>query len=231
MKLCIIGNSHVGSLKTAWDNHFPAKNGVKITFFAAPGYKLDGLKLDGHKLVPSKLSLRNSLRLTSGGQGEINLKEYDCFLIYGVKALSYFEDKNFHSSAATQQALDDHYGPTLSYQIANMIRKSVASNIYIGHVPMPSAPEKDNAEVEYSSNQYNNGVELANTRFFSLINAELIKQPGSTIAKSGCHTQFIYSTGSRALNNRVTPMEDTRHMNDKFGQVWLQSFLNEIQNQ
>ena len=61
MKICVLGNSHIASLKNGWDRVGQKYPDIELVFFGARGAGLDGLELDGKALVAANDDLRHSL--------------------------------------------------------------------------------------------------------------------------------------------------------------------------
>ena len=90
VKVCIIGDSHVGALKKAWaviDRTFP---GIRITFFALPALALDSVVAANGTLCSVSEGDRKALEFISGGKSHIDPGEYDVFLVYGCGARATF---------------------------------------------------------------------------------------------------------------------------------------------
>lgn len=237
MKICIIGDSHIGSLQRSWGDIAKAynKEGLQITFFGCPANGFKDLSLVERKLVANDQRLRNILAYTSAGQDCIDLCEYDLFIIYALEARPYYASESYYSDAVLKQSIKDTYDGCLSFKIVNLIRQAVNTKIYVSHIPL-HAHKKDEI-IEYDEllfSQYFEGISLANKLLFSLLNAELIPQPRKTISGNGRKTLFQYTEGSLRLNIRKGstvrehPEGELAHMNDGFGGLWFQSFINSI---
>lgn len=234
MKLCIIGNSHTGSLKRAWDGvlkkQFESK--VEITFYAHKGVGLSGLKLDGKRLIADNELLKKSLEFTSGGKEFVELAEYDIFLIYGVRLKAYFASKQFYSNNVLFSSIQDQYVGTLGYKLLEMLRESVDSEIYLGHEPLRAVHKRD--KIDNTSDDYSRGIELANNQLFSKSDAVLVHQPQETLVGNNRNTNSKYSKGSKRLDvsencdSKLHDEIDNAHMNDEYGRVWLNSFLTSL---
>jgi len=237
MKICIIGDSHTGALKRAWDNNFSSleRNVFDINFFASGGLGMAGLKLDGKKLLPSNDILKEKMKFTSNGHTCIDLTVYDFFLIYGLRAMPYFTGGVFYSDIVIGESIKDNYTNSLFFEILKMVRQVVDKKIFIGHCPLLANKNKDENEERLNidlSNQYINGISLANKRLFNLYGSELLAQPTETIAKDGRYTHSRFSKGSKRLDlagiGQPHPENDNFHMNDEFGKLWLELFLKKI---
>ena len=235
MRICIIGDSHTGALKRAWDNHFNSldKSAFDIVFFASGGLGMADLKLDGKKLLPSNDTLKEKMKFTSNGHTCINLTAYDLFLIYGLRAMPYFTGGVFYSDAVIEESIKDNYTNSLSFEVLKMIRQVVDKKIFIGHCPLLADTNRDGERLNIDlSNQYINGISLANKRLFNLLGSELLTQPTETIAANGRYTHSRFSKGSKRLDlagiGQPHPENDNFHMNDEFGKLWLELFLKKI---
>jgi len=71
LRICIIGNSHVGALKEAWDDIGSDHASLDVTFFAARGDRLKDLVVNGNTLRadgPGATPLKKFMAFTSGGR-------------------------------------------------------------------------------------------------------------------------------------------------------------------
>jgi hypothetical protein len=235
MKLCILGNSHTGSLKRAWDNLIePSLKGqFEITFFAARGENLNGLVLDGTTLVPNNKRLTETIKFTSNGLAIVECNSYDVFLIYGAGIEPYFIDNSFHSTEALKCSIQDMYSDdVLGYKLLTMIRKVTKAKIFLGHAPLTSISKiNETRDSLWKPEHYTSGVELVNQTLLRDLDVELIKQPKEACTENYRHTKYEYTKGSKrlAINNNTNedwhPEHDMGHMNDEFGKIWLDSFL------
>src|SRR6185436_10196296 len=89
MRLCILGDSHVGAWKLAWDEISSTIDGVSINFFAGPGGLLKSLEAVGGKLVATRPKLEKYF-VTTGGTASIDPDDYDAFGILGCRATPHY---------------------------------------------------------------------------------------------------------------------------------------------
>ncbi|PLX82835.1 MAG: hypothetical protein C0617_13265 [Desulfuromonas sp.] len=240
MKVCIIGNSHTGALKRAWDTFFDSnfKNIFDLTFFASRAQRLEGLKIEGTKLIPQNEYLKENLKFTSGGKPYVDLSLYDVFLVYGLSTRPYFLSKVFYSEAVLIKSIEDNHTSSLSFKILTMIRDVVDTKTFIGHDPLRVNKDRDGIEFDkVLTEQYSLGISLVNESLFFPLGAELLEQPQQTIVGKGRNTHSIYSKGSKRLDvgdekdGELHPESDNRHMNDEFGKIWLESFLGRLKSE
>ncbi|MBY5970334.1 hypothetical protein [Halomonas denitrificans] len=228
-KICVIGNSHVGALKTAWDLMPEWHSENELVFFAARANGMSDLHLEGKHLIPRSLKLEESIRFTSGGLSNIDVSDYDIFLIYGLQMEAFFiEQDTFFSAAVIRQSVIDSVSNTLSLHILKQIRSVTDSGIYIGHCPLPELQSVE--EEVYSTEDYISGVEVMNDEVFKSFRAKLIPQPVATIV-NGAFTKPEFSKGSKRLSvgddrdEQEHPEHNRKHMNDAFGREWLSHFF------
>lgn len=226
--VCIIGNSHIGSLKRGW-NFLDTRDRTtfSVTFFGHRANRLDNLQPSGNSLVPTNEDLRNSLVFTSGGKDTITPSEYDIILLYGMSADPWILPSNsFYSSSALKRAADDITREKLSINTLLKIRSIYSGEIYVGHDPLPAMIKSNND----TTDSYTNGIVALNRIIYSELNSEIMGQPLETIV-NGLNTEIIHSSGSRRLAVDVVrddehhPDDDNIHMNDNFGAIWLQHFF------
>ena len=109
MKICIIGDSHIGSLSRAWRekliNEF---DHIQIDFFGCPSDGLKGLKLQNGCLIPESEKLERIFSYVSGGKNKILLSEYSCFIVYGMGMKPFFEPEQFYSSSFLEVIIDQN---------------------------------------------------------------------------------------------------------------------------
>ena len=231
MKVCIIGNSHIGSLKRAWDNLKDDYKNIDIIFFGSTGDSLSELEISDFKLVSKSEEINKNLILTSGTDGEISPLDYDHLLIYGLGLQNFVIGKEpFYSKDVIEAAFNDCIKESLLYKIFILIREISDQHIYVGHSPLSAA---DQIKSEGPSEEYLNAVKKLNHNFFNLHNSELLFQPFQTIV-NGAKTHKDYSKNSlRLFPNKQGdlvkhPGDDKIHMNEDFGTIWLKAFLDKI---
>jgi hypothetical protein len=84
VKICLIGNSHLATLKRAWDVREDARrDGLSLTFFGSSGTSVSSLVFDDGYLVPREQKVARTFQLTAGTD-RIDLGSYDAFVFTGV---------------------------------------------------------------------------------------------------------------------------------------------------
>jgi len=232
VRLCVLGNSHAGALKLAWERMTKSYSDIEITFFATGGHGLSRLKVEGGKLLPLTENLKNILEYTSGGQSFLDPSDYDIFLIYGLYAKEFILNPcNSYSTAVLKSAAFDHTSTTLSYETLGKVREVTDKPIYVGHNPLPACLEENyqSSDLEF----YHYGCMILNKYVYSCLDAQLIDQPLETI-DCGMYTKLEFSKGSRRLSigrasdDTKHPVGDSSHMNEFFGEIWLTEFFKRL---
>lgn len=108
-KICCIGTSHLGSLKTGWEKLASGHPEIEIIFFGAPNSGLTELVgdvvLSSNNIVPRTALLEQYFKFTSGGRQFINVLEYDAFVVIGcgIGLSPLFDLYRTHRSDAMRQ--------------------------------------------------------------------------------------------------------------------------------
>lgn len=234
LNICVLGNSHVGSLKLGWNLIEQDYPGIKITFFAARACGLEHLTVRKGMLIPSNAHLKKSLRHTSGGHEAIDLSLFDICLIYGLRfsfpyKLEISRTANYFSKAAYECSLHDTIINTLSIQTLKKVRSLSDIPLYIGHNPLTACNQNSflNKPINYS--EFVAGV----NRILTADQAILLTQPEETIT-GNIYTKPEYKSGAVCLDvgdksaNQPYANEDNVHMNDVFGRIYLQNFFGQL---
>lgn len=137
MKIAVIGNSHIGSLKRGADMIAPQDIPHDLRYFGARSNGLKDLRTEGTSLVPTSDEVTNAIAFTSGGETRIDTDAYDAFLLYGMEARPFFAPiDRFYSSAVLARALKDVFEGSLSHLMLGKLRAITDKPIYVGHNPM-----------------------------------------------------------------------------------------------
>lgn len=227
-RICVIGNSHIASLKGGWNIIGAGKPPrLEITFFGHRANRLDGLEVVDGLLRPDNEDLERSLAFTSGGATSIDPGRYDHILLYGMGALPWILPTDVvYSHEVLKRAAGDLSSDTLSMRTLNKLRRIYDGPVHLGHEPLPALEPVG----EGTAAAYVNGMERLNALVYGPINARLWTQPVETIV-NGQNTSLSYSAGSKRLavgaNRGDDPHgdDDRIHMNHHFGALWLQAFL------
>lgn len=80
--LCVIGNSHIGAIKSGWDQIKAQDKNVSMHFFGSKSQSLSRTFVEDGILKTNDEQIQRSLERT-GGSAEIDLRNYDGFVIVG----------------------------------------------------------------------------------------------------------------------------------------------------
>ena len=240
MRIIIIGNSHVGALKRAWDQLKDSYIGIEIYFVAAASDLIKNLEIHGNKILTQNSLLNENIKLTFGNY-EIDYKKLnpDVCLFYGMNmgCPSRFIRRstlgNF-TKHFVNNAMNDYFSShAWGYEIAEMISLKFKGNFYASH---PIASSHD-IKLETFSDESYEWVSNAVSYFNKILIKKNIKyfiQPYKTFHPSRYQTFLEFSINSQRLgiedgpDAKKHPNNDFTHMNNKFGTVFLESFINEI---
>lgn len=230
MRICMLGNSHIASLKNAWMEIGSMHPDCDLVFFASRQEGLSALQLKDNALIPTNDDAARDIRFTSGGHATIQLDEYDAFVTYGLLLSLPSLDRRL-SSAVLRRSIVDGISNTLNIRLCKTIREGSSKPIFIGHNPLRAAPDPK-LELRTNMLDYNQLVDIVDSAL-GIENASLIRQPEQTIVR-GWFTLGEYSRGSTRLDvgdnasNAPHPDHDYDHMNKAFGALWLHSLFRRL---
>jgi hypothetical protein len=151
MRLCIIGNSHIGCFKWAWPTIGPESERFRETFFGAPHKSVCATRLKGNALLPVE-DAKPHFKLASGGLDRIRLDRYDAYLLVGLGfgvgnpgrvyekhrlARHALAGEFVISEACMEESTDDALRSSPALNIARMIRSVSAAPIVVSPTPQP----------------------------------------------------------------------------------------------
>lgn len=253
MRLCIIGNSHIGSIRRAWPS--PDAPGVEVTFFGVGIKQLRRLKQKGTRIVPSDEVARNAFLHTSRGLSAIDFLEYDAFLFVGggfglPTASRIFRGHKLSpdEGPCDAQIISEEFAvASLVDALANStLLKLARSAVAVTQAPVVLAPEPlPNVRIKaleiswwWGSEQAREVLRRGYQLGLNKIGAEISvsPQPAKTIVdglftaekftlKPGSSVDRVMSTGSA----RVPENGDMFHMNAKYGSRILIAALAKIE--
>lgn len=234
--IAAIGNSHIGAIKSAWDQIEHEVPDLKFTFFASRSRYMEYLRAKQGKLVPTQPSTESSMKFTSGGKTVIDPAEYDAFLLYGLRSRPYMPDRKQHYSEEVHKAAYfDLKRKQALPKIVKLFRRVTDKPIFVSLHPLPISDKTANQgrmfkdEGEYD---YDFGATLAARFFKEEFNATLIKQPAETI-ENNQYTADIYVKDAEKLqigkegDSTIYGEEDMIHMNSDYGKLWFKNLIPE----
>lgn len=229
MKICMIGNSHIASLKQGWDMVGREFAGVELVFFAAPRGRMAGLKVEGDRLVARSAQLAGQLSLISGGLSEIVPHDYDAIVLYGLGLLVPRLPAGT-SSALRRRAAADYVTDGLMQKTLLKLRQITDKRVFIAPRPLtgPGFAPTGRAMMAYS-------VLLDSLdQAFGDPQVRLLAQPGDSFTPD-LETLATFLEGSVQLPTLTKPVlgvthpdGENRHMNAEFGVLWLRENLAQV---
>lgn len=253
MKILIVGNSHVGSLKRAWDIVKPDYSSqYELHFAAARGKSLENAIIEDGKLFSENPHVSKSLEYTYGKE-TVDFKElmpdrvlvYGCGLVFSrfLKTYRSFE-KGHYSEKCKDIALYDAYRTACGFHLAHKIQKNYRkSGRILVTAPAPAEEklatntekyiETDQQEMEV--NEISDLVNFSNKSFFEKFGLRYVLQPEETMAENYTLTLHKYSVGSKVLevgkknDSKIHNQADRNHMNDEFGKLYLEALFSKLE--
>ena len=246
-KLLIIGNSHVGSLKRAWDGMRSTYDmDVELSFAATRGQGL----LNAH-IKNGVLSIENDPHAERGlvhtyGRKTLDLLKpgFDHILVYGLKLepnflITYdsFADRHY-SEKCKEIAIGDTFRQVWGFNFARRIQQVVGFDVWMS-CPMQavnSCTPKNNSD-KYSAEraaQINEAVQFVNQKVLKALHIKYLIQPLETFDINACRTMKKFARGSRRLSigdshdGEMHPIDDVVHMNEEFGKRFLRKFMKQV---
>lgn len=239
MKICCLGNSHVGMIKLGYDRYPDQFKGCDIDFFAATRERLSSLKLNDGVLSTKEPVAVRQIALTSGGRSEIRLADYDAFVVvalgYGLyntisafrrHRLAHWPKSRYLISPAVMRAACK--GTVADSAAANLIRKILSDRkapIVLCAQPKPRETVKNQIAIWRDIHHF--GEEIIPC--YEKDSADLAQELGITILQQPKPTEHgLYYTknefGAGALQlgtNAPRADDEPRHMNPIFGRDYL----------
>lgn len=228
MRIAVLGNSHVGSIKRAWDRIGPERPSVELVFFAQRADGMKDLRLDGRRLVADDPALKAALAFTSRGRDAIDLDDFDALLLYSLGVEPFFLDESRgYSRQVIQRAMEDIAFGRIGFRLLEQISDVWDRPIHVAHTPLVAAHP---ATPKISPEQYAAGARRIDETIYRPRGARFTPQPLETIV-NGRETDIRFSKGSKRLaigdraDDKPHPDFDIEHMNDEYGALWLREFL------
>lgn len=253
-RLAIVGNSHVGALKRAWDEMEPKPEGVELAFFAVPDRLQRRFRLSDDLVYapgPRTRSERPEIAEAAekiNGASSIDLAPCDAVVLYGGSLFqselatvigTYDVDGCRAAGAPRRMSLAAFEAFCESYAEA-----ALPASRWIGtRIPRLAVfPRPLPAEgAEMSSDPLfapwsavaarPEGARAMVERIFTAMAAaharhgiDFLRQPAETLTPIGL-TSGEYTKGSSRLNSERHPDEDVTHMNALYGALCLRLIL------
>ena len=236
MKILVIGDSHVASLKRAYDNLSREMEDIKLFFVASKGGGLSSVKVRKGVLCSDDNSVLKNIEYTFGSaRVDINNLDLDAILLYGMHlAVPFSFARSIINGVYSEQFLEESFNDFLIQKWGFRLAIDVASNTSVRTYIASPFPSREGLPIqEFSSDLYARKLEAISffqERFLSDLNLNYYLQPTETFSPN-CKTFTDYSIGSKRLDvgnkfdDEEHPTNDYIHMNDLFGEIFIKSFI------
>lgn len=230
MKICIISNSHLASLKKGAHLLRADDSVTNLTFFGSPNRGIARLRPNNKRtaLLCRNERITEHLFQSSGGKREITLADYDAFIVYGLFLTIPQLDQRL-SSQVMQQSLEDTVNLSLAFRTVKKLRALSSKPIFCSPEPLLSEnrfqqghkrPGKYILPLEKTQALIRAKVESENTWY--------IKQPHDSVAKD-FSTKAEFGKNSLRFGGQEHRERDIRHMNAEYGRLYLKEAIAAIQ--
>lgn len=235
MNILIIGNSHVGALKLAWNDIKSDYQETEIVFCAAPGnYLGDILINDGYISAPIEKKIGQMIKHISGSNN-IEILTFDVFIFYGLGYTFKPTEEYFLSASFLKDVIFNRFQKSLNYNLLTKIRKyaKLNSDFICLHTPLISNEIfKPEMSIASSYEKIINSIHS----FFPSEKISFFIQPESTrINDWFTKTEFTKNSLGLAINTpdhlaKPHSDDDVIHMNKKFGDIYIRSLINSLKS-
>ena len=250
MRVCVIGNSHIASLKLGWDacvaEDPAAWSDVKPTFFGAPSDGMRHVNLQDGSIVPRRKDIAEHFQRMSGGQDRIRLADYDAFFLVGlnvsVKRILRFYKSHIWLGLGVdaekvtvhpkfmEEFLTERYASTRLIETAAMIKSAVSAPVVAIAEPHWASwirqGQEGTADYGWDKAIIAGDGPAIGEAFLTTVKAALapvailVPQPSETI-EDGIMTRAAYNKDASRLISGEGGGTDAAHMNAAFGQaIW-----------
>lgn len=251
IRLCVIGNSHMAAYKLGWDvltsAEKSARHTLSPTFFGAPRDGIRQIEQQSGRLVPTRKDIADNFERLSGGLREINLAEYDAFLLVGLnvsikRMLRFYKTHFWYGLKPDQErtmvpvsfALDflaERYSNTLLAETAAKVRSGTnAPIIAVAEPYWASWVREDNGnKPDYGWDEVirNGDAESLSMMFHKSVtnsldgSAVFVPQAHETVV-DGIMTRPDFNKEASRLITGEGGGTDAAHMNGEFGRAMWQ---------
>ncbi len=215
--VCVFGDSHMASVKQAWDQGLIDAGGRAMSFWGADGPSFRALRWKGGKVVPDA-PVRGLVRRISGGPETLAPEDHDLFIFYGarLRVHEFFAgivnhergEAGFLSAAARARLVARWTSSTRAWRIAREFSRRGARVVFVPtSLPtqgvLPAAAERQQLALKTTRAE--------RARLWQMLEDEarangftLIPQPEETVTRSTTLTRAEYAVpGAREARDWV----------------------------
>lgn len=234
VRICAIGNSHLGSFKRGWGSIAATFPNVQVSFYSffGPGGGTDFFKgfnssLDGKHLFLEPSDLSTKYRNFSGKTGTIPIENVDIFLICGGIRNWFNPCKRTYSKQVQVQHFNSFIEQSNGFILLEKIRQVSSKKVFLTHMPFWNKMGFDFGATTFS---YLDEVSLMNTSLLSNKNSELLPQAPETYGlRRTTKKKYCYGDRPRHVETetgfQIIQEFDRFHANSAFGALsWINLF-------
>ena len=231
MKICVLGNSHIGALKRADYSSIFGDPVPKLVFWGVPGKRFLEITCEGGRLIaPDGLPAWNDSEATNG---LIQLYQFDVLILHGpplnVPALyltlrAHQSDLRFYSEAFLREGIPEFLATRPAIDLIRRIRANFKGRIFASPQPLVSAGQNffGGQTIRRTERDILDDIVI---KFFSGIGVDYVPQPSSTIVDE----QYTAAAYCIATTNEKHA-NDISHMNGLYGTEVLRAIAARLAN-
>jgi hypothetical protein len=224
-RICFIGDSHLGSIRRAWD---PAR--TDATFFALPGKGIARLNVNDGALSSDAPEIVRYLTLVSGGLDRID-GTYDVYVLHAMHlgiavALTTLREMRGAGSPAVilgtqdfRAALRNSFENSIAVTTLHKLRQITDAPAIVSPVPLLPTQfvwlRERLVELKIAGSLARLFVEEC-TALCRNLGAKFVPQPLETLDSDGLATKAEYTKNAARFSARAAE-GDTLHMNAQYG--------------
>jgi len=226
LKICVLVNSFCIALGMGWDELRVFYPEISMSIFFSPGRSILNTEIRGSKIVPTDKRVLEYFQQSSSWQGEIDVAEFDRFLVYGLHPVppSIQNDRAF-SRAVRLAAYKERVKTCPVLPFIERLRSVTDAPIDFMMNPYPALPADCDPVpvVEFLRED----IEVTTQLWNELLNVRFVPQPEETLIEGNRATKLEFAKGkySKPDDPDAPPMIDLRHMNAAFGKVSVARYL------
>ena len=248
MKVCIVGTSHASCLFAAWINISDKYPNTSISFYFSGGGYFDKFEVDVKKrvLTISDDSIRQRFVQLSGGEGSVNLEDFDICVIVGgffYLPIGRLAELGDNSSARFSQGVKNSAAIDLfsNIHVAGLIPKirSISNiPIFLIHDPfqtLESTRPTQEMVNPFEKFDYERGIDLLNNAVLLSQGVRMLLQPSETI-EAPYFSKREFALGRRKATQAEIDaghvgefVDDNHHLNTTYGELRLKRLFDETQ--
>ena len=228
MKFAIIGNSHLSTIKSGWEEIKSDYPNFDPTFFGSAGRTLQSLELRGKTLVSELPGVKRMFKRTSG-LDQIKLEQYEGFLLVGLCASDYARFSHDKISQAVFDAnLTDQVRNGPVGHIADLIAQVSNKPLYYSPSPLPLNYKPFKIKRHFP---YEKFIERIVDTHFKTLNVDVIPQPKST-RHNDAYTKYEFGKFDEETGKLKRGADKTRpdiqHMNANYGALIIKELMERL---